>query len=174
MATFDLNLSVNLNALPDTPIIPNYLGHAHAVVKAKILEFLNSMFKGFDETEIKDQLIQYFSSMNMLVIKHTDTPQPVPIHLITLNALVETITQKLKFEPQPIVSDKDVNSLENLKAKVDANDEGSPAAMEDLQMFAYGCVLEAVVSRIFKKGALYLNPFTQKPILLLGNSGLFI
>ena len=63
---------------------------------------------------------------------------------MTLDALVEAITQKLRSEPQPIVSDKDVNSLENLKAKVDANDEGSPAAMEDLQMFAYGCVLEAV------------------------------
>jgi len=70
MATFDLESSVN--ALPDTPIIPNFPGHP--VVKAKILEF--SMFKGFEPIDIKDKLLQYFNSSNMLVIKHTDTPQP--------------------------------------------------------------------------------------------------
>ena len=34
--------------------------------------------------------------------------------------------------------------------------------------------MEALVARIITKGALYLNPFTQNPILLLGNRGLFI
>ena len=168
MATFDLNSSVN--ALPDTPIIPNY--PEHPVVKAKILEF--SMFKGFEPVDIKDQLLQYFNSSNMLVIKHTDTPQPVPIQLMTLEDLVSAISQKLKSEPQAIVGDKDINTLELITAKVNAQDEESASAMEDLQLMAYGCVIDAMASRIIKRGALYLNPFTQKPVLLLGNRGLFI
>ena len=168
MATFDLQSSVN--ALPDTPIIPNYPGHP--VVKAKILEF--SMFKGFEPVDIKDQLLQYFNSSNMLVIKHTDTPQPVPIQLMTLDDWVSAISQKLKSEPQAIVGDKDINTLELITAKVNAQDEESASAMEDLQLMAYGCVIDAMASRIIKRGALYLNPFTQKPVLLLGNRGLFI
>ena len=168
MATFDLESSVN--ALPDTPIIPNYPGHP--VVKAKILEF--SMFKGFEPIDIKDKLLQYFNSSNMIVIKHTDTPQPVPIQLMTLEDLVNAISQKLKSEPQAILGDKDMNSLENITAKVNAQDEGSASAMEDLQLLAYGCVIDAIAARVIKRGALYLNPFTQKPVLLLGNRGLFI
>ena len=168
MATFDLESSVN--ALPDTPIIPNFPGHP--VVKAKILEF--SMFKGFEPIDIKDKLLQYFNSSNMIVIKHTDTPQPVPIQLMTLEDLVNAISQKLKSEPQAILGDKDMNSLENLTAKVNAQDEESASAMEDLQLLAYGCVIDAIAARVIKRGALYLNPFTQKPVLLLGNRGLFI
>ena len=168
MATFDLESSVN--ALPDTSNIPNYPGHP--VVKAKILDF--AMFKGFEPLDIKDKLKQYFNSCNMLVIKHTDTPQPVPIHLMTLEDLVDAISQKLKSEPQAIVGDKDLNAMQSIQAKVNAQDEDSASAMEDLQLLAYGCVLEAMVTRIIKRGALYLNPFTQKPVLLLGNRGLFV
>jgi len=168
MATFDLESSVN--KLPDTSIIPNYPGHP--VVKAKILDF--AMFRGFEPLDIKDKLKQYFNSCNMLVIKHTDTPQPVPIHLMTLEDLVDAISQKLKSEPQAIVGDKDLNAMQTIQAKVNAQDEDSASAMEDLQLLAYGCVLEAMVTRIIKRGALYLNPFTQKPVLLLGNRGLFV
>ena len=168
MATFNLETSVN--ALPDTPILPNFPGHP--VVKAKILDF--SMFKGSEPLGIKDQLTQYFSSCNMIVIKHTDTPQPVPISLMTLDDLVGAITQKLKSEHQPIVGDKDINALENVVAKVNAQDDQSASAMEDLQLLAYGCVIDAMAARIIKRGALYLNPFTQKPVLLLGNRGLFL
>ena len=62
MSTFDLETSVN--ALPDTPILPNFPGHP--VVKAKILDF--SMFKGFEPLDIKDKLTHYFSSCNMIVL----------------------------------------------------------------------------------------------------------
>ena len=48
MATFNLETSVN--ALPDTPILPNFPGHP--VVKAKILDF--SMFKGSEPLDIYD------------------------------------------------------------------------------------------------------------------------
>ena len=168
MATFNLETSVN--ALPDTPILPNFPGHP--VVKAKILDF--SMFKGSEPLGIKDQLTQYFSSCNMIVIKHTETPQPVPISLMTLDDLVGAITQKLKSEHQPLVGDKGINALENVVAKVNAQDDQSASAMEDLQLLAYGCVIDAMAARIIKRGALYLNPFTQKPVLLLGNRGLFL
>ena len=168
MATFNLETSVN--ALPDTPILPNFPGHP--VVKAKILDF--SMFKGFEPLDIKDKLTHYFSSCNMIVIKHTETPQPVPINLMTLDDLVGAITQKLKSEHQPIVGDKDINALENVVARVNAQDDQSASAMEDLQLLAYGCVIDAMAARIIKRGALYLNPFTQKPVLLLGNRGLFL
>ena len=56
------------------------------------------MFKGFEPLDIKDKLTHYFYSCNTIVIKHTGTPQPIPINLMTLEDLVEAITQKLKSE----------------------------------------------------------------------------
>ena len=45
--------------------------------------------------------------------------------------------------------------------------------MEDLLQLSFICILESIATRVVKKGALYTNPFTQKPVLLLGNRGLF-
>ena len=70
----------------------------------------------------------------MIVIKHTDTPQHVPIHLMTLEDLVGAITQKLKSEHQIIVGDKEINSMENIVAKVNAQDDQSDSAMKNLQL----------------------------------------
>ena len=104
----------------------------------------------------------------MIIIKHTDTSQPVPINLMTFEDLVGAITQKLKSEHQPIVGGKDINAMENVVAKVNAQDDQSASAMEDLLLLAYGCVIDAMAARIIKGGVLYLNPFTQKPVFLLG------
>jgi len=59
--------------------------------------------------------------------------------------------------------------LNNIKSRIDRDDEHSAEAVVDLQKLAFSVVLEAVVTRVVKKSALYHNPFTQKPVLLLGN-----
>ena len=73
MATF--NLESSINALPDTPVLPCY--EEHPVVQSKILDF--AAFKHLGPREVYEALSSFITSMDMLVIAHSDTAQPVPI-----------------------------------------------------------------------------------------------
>jgi len=66
-----------------------------------------------------------------------------------------------------------LNLLNDFKAVIEANNEGSAAAMEGILDLSYNCILEAIATRTVKKGALYLCPFAQRPVLLLGSRSLF-
>ena len=57
---------------------------------------------------------------------------------------------------------------------MEAETDSSPQAMSELLQLCFRSVLEAIACSSIKKGALFTNPFTQKPILLLGNRSLFI
>ena len=168
MATFELETS--LNSLPDSTIIPNYEGHT--VVQCKIMDF--SVLKSFDAKQVFETLTTYFIDSDMLVIAHSDSPQPIPMHQMTLEALDAAMQSRLRSEPQPLLGDEHKNVYDDLKAMVEAGDDSSPQAMVELLQLCFRSVLEAISCASIKKGALYTNPFTQKPILLLGNRGLFI
>ena len=168
MATFELESS--LNSLPDTTIIPNYEGHS--VVQCKLMDF--SIFRPLDARQVFETLNTYFTDPEMLVIAHSDSPQPIPMHQMTLEALNAAMLSKLRSEAQPLLGDEHKNVYDDLKAMVEVGDDSSPQAMVELLQLCFRSVLEAIACASIKKGALYTNPFTQKPILLLGNRSLFI
>ena len=168
MAAFDLDSSIN--SLSDTAIIPCYEGHS--VVQAKLLDF--GGFKPVGPKVVFDALSSFISSMDMIVIAPSNTPQPVPMHLMTLEALCQAMRRKLRVEAQPLLGDEYVNAFDDLKALVEANNESSEQAMVEIQQLCYRSTLEAISCASVKKGALYLCPFTQKPCLLLGSRGLYL
>ena len=167
MATFSLESSVN--TLPDTPILPNYAGHP--VVLAKIIDF--SVFKDLDPREVFNTLKTYFNSRDMIVIACSDTPQPVPLQQMTLEALEFAMLFSVRSESQTLLGDGNVNAFNDYKTAILANDQGSEAAMEDILKFSFVCILEAISTRTVKKGALYLCPFSQRPVMLLGSRSLY-
>jgi len=167
MATFSLESSVN--ALPDTTILPNF--QDHPTVQAKLLDF--SGFRDMNKDELVSALQNIVTAEDMVVIAASDSPQPVPIHQMTVESLCLALTTKKGTEVSALVSDESLNAFNNIKARVDRDDENSSEAVVDLQKLAFSLVLEAVVTRVVKKSALYHNPFTQKPVLLLGNRGLY-
>ena len=167
MATFSLETSVN--TLPDTPILPNFVDHP--VVLAKLIDF--SIFKDLDSREVVNTLKTYFNSMDMLVIACSESPQPVPLQQMTLEALEFAMTFTVKSEPQALLGDDNINSFNDFKAAIEANDEESASAMEEILNLSYNCILEAIATRSVKKGALYQCPFAQRPVLLLGNRSLY-
>jgi len=167
MATFSLETSVN--TLPDTPVLPNFLDHP--VVLAKIIDF--SIFRDLDSREVVNSLKAYFNSKEMLVIACSESPQPVPLQQMTLEALEYAMTFTVKTEPQALLGDDNLNSFNEFKAAIEAYDEESVAAMDGILDLSYNCVLDAIATRTVKKGALYLCPFAQRPVLLLGNRSLF-
>ena len=158
-----------MNTLPDTPVLPNFLDHP--VVLAKIIDF--SIFRDLDSREVVNSLKAYFNSKEMLVIACSESPQPVPLQQMTLEALEYAMTFTVKTEPQALLGDDNLNSFNEFKAAIEANDEESVAAMDGILDLSYNCVLEAIATRTVKKGALYLCPFAQRPVLLLGNRSLF-
>ena len=83
------------------------------------------------------------------------------------------MTSKVRSETQTLVGDENMNSFCSTRARVEADDGQSSSAMEDLLQWSFICILESIATRVVKKGVLYTNPFTQKPVLLLGNRGLF-
>ena len=168
MATFDLNSS--FNSVPESSIIPNYQGHP--VVKAKLVDF--STFKPFDAKDVFEQLGAFFIDPDMIVISHSDTPQPIPMHLMTLEALDGAMRQKLKTETQALLGDEHVNVYDDLKIMVENNDEDSAQAMVELLQLCFRSVLEAISCASVKKGALFSCPFSQKPLLFLGCRGLYV
>ena len=121
-----------------------------------------------------DALSSFISSLDMIVIAPSNTPQPVPMHLMTLEALCQAMRRKLRVEAQPLLGDEYVNAFDDLKALVEANNESSEQAMVEIQQLCYRSTLEAISCASVKKGALYLCPFTQKPCLLLGSRGLYL
>ena len=167
MATFSLETSVN--TLPDTPILPNFLDHP--VVLAKLIDF--SIFRDLDSREVVNTLKAYFNSKDMIVIACSESPQPVPLQQMTLEALEVAMTFTVKSEPQSLLGDGNLNLFNEYKAVIEANDEGSSAAMEEILNLSYNCIMEAIATRTVKKGALYLCPFAQRPVLLLGKRSLF-
>jgi len=167
MATFSLESSVN--ALQDTPILPNF--QDHPTVQAKLLDF--SSFKDMNKDELVSALQNIITAEDMVVIAASDSPQPVPIHQMTVESLCLALTTKKGSEVSALVSDESLNAFNNIKSRIDRDDEHSAEAVVDLQKLAFSVTLEAVVTRVVKKSALYHNPFTQRPILLLGNRGLY-
>ena len=168
MATFELESS--LNSLQDSIILPNYEGHP--VVQAKIVDF--SVFKTYNAKQVYDALSTFFVDPDMLVIAHSDSLQPVPMHQMTLEALHSAMMAKMRSEAQPLLGDEHRNVYDDLKAMVEAENDSSHEAMSELLQLCFRSVLEAISCSSVKKGALFTNPFTQKPILLLGNRSLFI
>ena len=168
MATFDLQSSIN--SLSDTPILPCFQGYS--VVQAKLLDF--GVFKPLGPNLVFEALSSLITSMDMLVIAPSKTPQPVPMQLMTLEALCQAMRQKLRVEAQPLLGDDYVNAFDDLKALVEANDESSEQAMMEIQQLCFKSTLEAISCASVKKGALYMCPFTQKPCLMLGSRGLFV
>ena len=126
MATFSLETSVN--TLPDTPILPNFLDHP--VVLAKLIDF--SIFRDLDSREVVNTLKAYFNSKDMIVIACSESPQPVPLQQMTLEALEVAMTFTVKSEPQSLLGDGNLNLFNEYKAVIEANDEGSSAAMEEI------------------------------------------
>ena len=106
MVTFSLEMSVN--SLPDTPILPNFAGHP--VVLAKVIDF--SMFKDLDPREVFCKT--YFNSKDMLVIACSDTPQPVPLQQMTLEALEFAMLFSVRSEPQTLLGDENVDAFNAL------------------------------------------------------------
>ena len=168
MATFDLETS--FKTLRDTAILPQYDGHP--VVQAKMVEF--SAFKPFEAGQVFESLNSYFNSSDMLVIAHSNSPQPIPMHQMTLEALNEAMLTRLRSESQALLGDEYVNTYNDLKAMVEASNDSSAQAMLELQQLCFRSVLEAISCASVKKGALFSNPFTQTPILLLGSRGLYV
>ena len=168
MATFDLDSLIN--SLPDTAIIPCFEGHS--VVQAKLLEF--STFKPFGPKMVFEALSAFISSSDMIVLAPSNSPQPVSMQQMTLEALCQAMRQKLRVEAQPLLGDEYINAFDDLKALVEANEEASEQAMLEIQQLCFKSTLEAISCSSVKKGALYLCPFTQKPCLLLGCRGLYI
>ena len=107
----------------------------------------------------------------MIVIGHSDTPQPIPMHLMTLEALDEAMRQRLKTETQALLGDEHVNVYNDLKIMVENNDGDS--AMVELLQLCFRSVLEAISCASVKKGALFSCPFSQKPFYCLV-AGVFI
>ena len=168
MATFDIDSSIN--SLPDTAVLPCFQGHS--VVQAKLLDF--GVFKPLGAKLVFEALSSFITSMEMVVIAHSDTSQPVPMHQMTLNDLHQAMRTKLRSEAQPLLGDEHVNVFDDLKAMVEVGDDSSDQAMGELQQLCLRSVLESISCANVKKGALYLCPFTEKPVLLLGSRGLFI
>ena len=168
MATFELDSS--FNSLPDSSVIPNYQGHP--VVQAKLVDF--SVFRPFNSKEVFHQLQTFFEGPDMIVIAHSDSPQPIPMSLMTLEALNEAMMQRLRNETQALLGDEHINVYNDLKMMVEANDDDSPQAMVELLQLCFTSVLQAISVASVKKGALFSSPFTQKPLLLLGYRGLYI
>jgi len=168
MATFELDSS--FNSLQDSSVIPNYQGHP--VVQAKLVDF--SVFRPFNSKEVFQQLQTFFEGPDMIVIAHSDSPQPIPMSLMTLEALNEAMMQRLRNETQALLGDEHINVYNDLKMMVEANDDDSPQAMVELLQLCFSSVLEAISCASVKKGALFSSPFTQKPLLLLGYRGLYI
>jgi hypothetical protein len=138
MATFDLDSSIN--SLSDTAIIPCYEGHS--VVQAKLLDF--GGFKPVGPKVVFDALSSFISSLDMIVIAPSNTPQPVPMHLMTLEALCQAMRRKLRVEAQPLLGDEYVNAFDDLKALVEANNESSEQAMVEIQQLCYRSTFEAI------------------------------
>jgi len=88
MATFSLETSVN--ALQDTPILPNF--QDHPTVQAKLLDFTG--FKDMNKDELVSALQDIISAEDMVVIAPSDSPQPVPIHQMTVESLCLALTTK--------------------------------------------------------------------------------
>ena len=168
MATFELDSS--FNSLQDSSVIPNYQGHP--VVQAKLVDF--SVFRPFNSKEVFQQLQTFFEGPDMIVIAHSDSPQPIPMSLMTLEALNEAMMQRLRNETQALLGDEHINVYNDLKMMVEANDDDSPQAMVELLQLCFTSVLQAISVASVKKGALFSSPFTQKPLLLLGYRGLYI
>ena len=82
MATFSLESSVN--AFQDTPIFPNF--QDHPTVQAKLLDF--SSFKDMNKDELVSSLQNIITAEDMVVIAASDSPQPVPIHQMTVESLL--------------------------------------------------------------------------------------
>ena len=127
MVTFDLEKS--FNTLRDTAILPQYDGHP--VVQAKMVEF--SAFKSFGAGQVFESLNSYFNSSDMLVIAHSNSPQPIPMHQMTLEALNEAMLTRLRSESQALLGDEYVNTSNDLKAMVEASNDSSAQAMLELQ-----------------------------------------
>ena len=168
MAAF--NLESSINTLPDTSVLPCFQGHP--VVQSKLLDF--SAFKSLGSKEVYEALSSFITGMDMLVIAHSDTAQPVPMHQMTLEALTQAMRTRLRSEAQALLGDEHVNNFEDLKAMVGSGDETAAQAMVELQQLCLRSVLESLSCASVKKGALFLCPFTQKPVLLLGSRGLFV
>ena len=160
-----------MNTLPDTPVLPNFLDHP--VVLAKLIDFSIFSYRDLDSREMVNTLKAYFNSKDMLVIACSESPQPVPLQQMTLEALEVAMTFTVKSEPQSLLGDGNLNLFNEYKAVIEANDEGSSAAMEEILNLSYNCIMEAIATRTVKKGALYLCPFAQRPVLLLGKRSLF-
>jgi len=148
MATFDLESS--LNSLPDSTILPNY--ERHPVVKAKIVDF--SVFKTYDA--------------------HSDSPQPIPMHQMTLEALHSAMLSKVTSEAQPLLGGEHKNVYDDLRLWWKLKLILHLKLCLNYFNCALGVFWRQLHAPVSKKGALFTNPFTQKPILLLGNRSLFI
>ena len=92
MATFDLDSLIN--SLPDRAIIPCFEGHS--VVQAKLLDF--GTFKPFGPKMVFEALSAFISSSDMIVLAPSNSPQPVSMQQMTLEALCQAMRQKLRVE----------------------------------------------------------------------------
>ena len=71
------------------------------------------------------------------------------------------MTFTVKSEPRALLGDDNINSFNDLKAAIEANDDGSASAIEGILNLSYDCILEAIATRTVKKGALYLCPLPK-------------
>ena len=78
----------------------------------------------------------------MLAIACSESPQPVPLQQMTLEAMEFAMTLTVKSEPQALLGDDNINSFNDLKAAIEANDDGSASAMEGILNLSYDCILE--------------------------------
>ena len=122
MATLSLETSVN--ALQDTPILPNF--QDHPTVQAKILDF--SGLKDMNKDELVSALQDIISAEDMVVIAPSDSPQ---------QSLCLELTTKKGSEVSALVSDESMNAYNSIKARIDRDDEHSPEAVVDLQKLAF-------------------------------------
>ena len=87
------------NVLPDSTILPNYAGHS--VVQAKLLDFSN--FRPLDAKQVYTAFSSFLTDLDMVVIAHNDSLQPVPMHQMTLEALHQAVMNKLRSESSALL-----------------------------------------------------------------------
>ena len=64
-------------------------------------------------------------------------PQPVPLQHMTVEALTPAMTSKVRSETQTLVGDENMNSFCSTRARVEAHDGQSSAAMESVAIIIY-------------------------------------
>jgi len=155
--------------VPETPVLPYFADFP--VVMGK--KFAFSDFGPATYEQMLSVLPDIVGTKDTIVLSLGNGQKPIPFVELDLDELFQLVTTKVRSEPSSLIAEGNINVFKEMVTTAKEQNDEQARNVDFVHDFVYVSFMEAVAAKVIKNFYKISDPFSGKPLILVGNRKLF-